>query len=127
MEEARILVVEDEAVLRRLLADILRRQGFTVDTASDGAEALRLLDAPGDYDLVITDLQMPSVGGLELLGLLRARGVPVEAIAMTGLLTVTIAKQTAELGVFTVLAKPFDLEPFMRSVRSALERARARR
>ena len=82
----RILVVEDEAALRRSLERYLRRRGHEVICAADGSEALRLLDSGGEFDAILSDLRMPGMGGEGLLSRLRAdpRGLHRRLILMTG-------------------------------------------
>jgi CheY-like chemotaxis protein len=71
----RVLVVDDEAAVRRVVVRSLQRRGHTVDEAAEGARALELLDAPGAaYDVIVSDLRMPGMGGDMLLSRLRARG-----------------------------------------------------
>ncbi len=81
----RILVVEDEPGLRRLVAEILSRRGFAVEVARDGIEALAKLDAGGPLpDLVLTDVVMPRMGGPALANELRRRGIEVPVLFMSG-------------------------------------------
>ena len=79
----KILVVEDDAVIRRMLSRILVKMGHEVAAAGDGVEALRLLDT-APFDVVITDLIMPEMEGLELIRELRKRNSPQKIIAMSG-------------------------------------------
>lgn len=80
---ARILVVEDDAIMRRVLKDSLVRNGHDVAVAVNGADALRFLEAES-FELVITDLIMPEVEGLQLLRTLRKKESPPKVIAMSG-------------------------------------------
>ena len=79
----KILVVEDDAVIRRMLSGILVKMGHEVAAAGDGVEALRLLGT-APFDVVITDLIMPEMDGLELIRELRKRNSPQKIIAMSG-------------------------------------------
>jgi CheY-like chemotaxis protein len=81
----RILIVDDESMLRETMAAILSRDDYTVDTAADGAEALRLLDLHR-YDLVLSDLRMPELDGPQLYDAIRRRcRPPMPAVVfMTG-------------------------------------------
>ena len=80
---ARILVVDDDSALRAMVERMLIVDGHEVTAATDGGMALRLLDA-SSFDLVITDLVMPGVEGMQLLRQLRARPVRQKAIGMSG-------------------------------------------
>ena len=79
---SRILIVEDEARIASFLDKGLRANGFATDIAADGAEALRLTRI-GDYDLVILDLGLPDLDGLQVLGKLRGRGLAAPVIILT--------------------------------------------
>jgi two-component system response regulator FlrC len=102
---ARILVVDDEPGLREFLAEVLGDDGHEVTRAADGAEAAQLADAHR-FDLVITDLQMPRLSGLQLLEKLHAEQPEVEVIVMTAHGTVDRAVQAMKLGAFDFLEKP---------------------
>ena len=79
----RILVVDDEPVLRDLTSGALKRAGYHVDSAKDGAEAWEILQQHG-YDLLVTDYNMPRLTGVELIKNLRAAGIRLPAILVTG-------------------------------------------
>jgi DNA-binding NtrC family response regulator len=102
---ARTLLVEDEANMVRTLAKILERKGYRVDAASTGAEALeRLAGAP--YDLVITDLNMPGMDGMQLLREMNARHLAPATIVLTGHGTIQSAVEAMKLGAGDYLIKP---------------------
>ena len=113
-----ILVVDDEVSLRKVLAAMLRRGGFDVLTATDGAEAQDLL-AKTTVDLVLTDLKMPNVDGMELLAhVLEAHsGVPVIMLTAHG--TVDNAVNAMKLGAFDFLTKPFDQDELLKALAAA--------
>ena len=102
-----ILVADDEANIRKVLAATLRKEGYEVLTAADGAEALQLLDQ-GQVDVLLTDLRMPEVDGMELLhrALEAQPGLPVVILTAHG--TVETAKTALKRGAFDYLEKPFD-------------------
>jgi PAS domain S-box-containing protein len=108
----RILIVDDEPAIRRVLTRYLSRRGHTIDEASEGAAALRMIEnAP--YDVILTDLRMPGMGGEELLARLRDRAINVRLVFMTG----DAGGETtgSELQV-PLLHKPLDLEAVVRVV-----------
>ncbi len=108
---ARILVADDEANIRKVLAALLRREGHDTKTATDGAEALRLLDAePADIDVVITDLRMPHVDGLALLREVNVKYPEIPVILITAHGTVDTAVEAMKNGAFDYLQKPFEQE-----------------
>lgn len=104
----RILVVDDDDALRRVVERMLVREGHEVTVAANGVQALRLLDT-SSFDLMITDLVMPDMGGLQLLRELRARASPPKAIAMSGggRSSGTYLEMATMLGAAATLAKPF--------------------
>ena len=124
-QRGRILIVDDETDIRQGLADLLRVEGYSVETARDGFKALPKLKAflP---DLLLTDLMMPGMDGLALVR--KAREIDPEAIAvvMTGHAHVDTAIAAMREGVADYLVKPVHLEQFIRVARPELERRRAR-
>lgn len=106
---------EDDAPIRALVTRVLQREGFAVDTAADGAEALEKIEADG-YDLIVIDLMMPRVDGLEVIRRLREErpGHLKHAIVMTAA-SDTVAAFIDP--VCTFLPKPFDIERLTDAVR----------
>ncbi len=103
----RILVVDDEKIKRVTLADDLATQGHDVVAASDGEEALRLLES-GPFDVVVTDLKMPKIDGLDLLRRIKQGPWPeLEVIMMTAYGSIPVAVEAVKLGAFDFLTKPF--------------------
>ncbi len=102
---ARILLVEDEANMVRTLAKILQRKGYSVDAAGTGEEALRQLGAV-HYDLVITDLNMPVMDGMQLLREMKERQLNPAVIVLTGHGTIQSAVEAMKLGAGDYLIKP---------------------
>src|SRR5512133_2157414 len=103
----RILVVEDEEKLRRVIELQLASSGYEVDKAGTAEEALRLA---GRADLVLTDLRLPGMDGLELLALLRRQDSQSPVVVMTAFGTVEIAVQAMKAGAVDFLPKPFSLD-----------------
>ncbi|EGY25267.1 response regulator [Desulfovibrio sp. A2] len=120
---ARILVVDDEAIARDNLALALGRQGHETLTAASGTEALELL-AGADFDLVLTDLMMQGMDGLDLLCAVRLRHPDTEVVVVTGYPTVKTAVEAMHAGAYHYLAKPYDLDEARALVQKALEKRR---
>ncbi|MBN2023026.1 MAG: sigma-54-dependent Fis family transcriptional regulator [Pirellulales bacterium] len=117
----RILVADDEEMKRVTLAQDLSAQGHEVITARDGAEALKEL-ADGGFDVVVTDLKMPDIDGLELLHRIRQGNAPQpEVIIMTAYGSIPLAVEAGKLGAFDFLTKPFrneDVFPLLARIES---------
>jgi len=114
----RILVVEDEDKLRRVIELQLLSGGFDVDKAATAEEALKVVDRA---DLVLTDLKLPSMDGLAFLGLIRRQNAHVPVIMMTAYGSVETAVEAMKTGATDFLLKPFGLDHLMQVVSKALE------
>jgi DNA-binding NtrC family response regulator len=114
----RILVVEDEEKLRRVIELQLLSAGFDVDKAATAEEALKIVDRA---DLVLTDLKLPNMDGLEFLGLIRRQNSLVPVIMMTAYGTVETAVEAMKAGATDFLLKPFSLDHLMQVVQKGLE------
>jgi DNA-binding NtrC family response regulator len=106
---ARVLIVEDSEIQRTLLADLVRLWGYDTETASDGLEALEKIPLFRPK-VVISDLQMPGMGGIELLKALRSRVSDVACVIVTGHGSLEKAETVTALGAIDCLEKPVDLE-----------------
>ena len=104
---AKVLVVDDEANLRKVLAALLRRDGYDVTVAMDGEQALAEFQKNG-ADVVVTDLVMPKVGGMEVLRAINAANPDVPVIIITAHGTVDSAVEAIKRGAFDYITKPFD-------------------
>jgi response regulator RpfG family c-di-GMP phosphodiesterase len=122
-EAARILVVDDERVIREILAEFLTLEGFSVNTVEDGEKALTELRLH-PYDLLITDLKMPRLSGLQLLEKIEAERLGVLTVLMTGFGTVETAIEAMKKGAYDYLLKPFKVEEVIHVVERALYRQR---
>jgi putative nucleotidyltransferase with HDIG domain len=122
---SRLLVVEDDTNVRDFCVRLLRINGYQVAAAENGRVALARL-GEGQYDLVFTDLQMPEMGGMELLHELRQRYPDTDAIVFTAHATVETARQALKLGAFDYLTKPVTVDDLERTVRRAMEWRRVR-
>jgi CheY-like chemotaxis protein len=116
----RILVAEDEPPLARVYARVLVADGFDVQTASDGAQALSWLLA-GQYDVLVSDVCMPRMTGLELLREVRRSLPELPVVLLTGQLDAEVYGQARDLGSVRYLLKPVGMEQLARAVRSAYD------
>jgi len=119
-EKTRVLVVDDERFIREVLADFLGMEGYQVRTAEDGAAASRELDR-SKYDVVITDLKMPNMGGLDLLREIERKSPDAITIVMTGFGTVETAIDAMKRGAHDYVLKPFKVEQVLEIVRQGLQ------
>jgi response regulator RpfG family c-di-GMP phosphodiesterase len=122
-ERPRVLVVDDEKLIRDILADFLGMEGYIVRTAEDGAAAMAELNR-ARYDLVISDMKMPRMGGIELLEQLGRTAPHVVTVIMTGFGTVETAIEAMKRGAYDYILKPFKVEEVIRIVQHGLEKQR---
>jgi len=119
---ARILLVDDEQSIQTLLSYPLRKDGYHVTSALDGSEALRRFEE-GRFDLVILDLMLPQIGGVEVCRELRSRSqVPIIMLTAKGSETDKVAG--LEVGADDYITKPFSMREFRSRVKAALRRSR---
>ena len=121
-----VLVVDDEQAVRYTLRAILEEEGFAVAEAGDGEEALQRIDAE-DIDLVISDLKMPNMGGMELLTRLQALPGAPRVVMITAHGSERVAVEAMQHGALDYFAKPFDADEIARVVCRALETVRLSR
>lgn len=107
--EFRVLAVDDDYLIRLLLADVLTNASCRVLTASDGAEAVEILEKE-PVDLLITDYDMPRMNGLDLIRWSKARFPHVTAVMITGQNCQALAAEGRQFGALRVLLKPFSVE-----------------
>jgi response regulator RpfG family c-di-GMP phosphodiesterase len=122
-ESPRILVVDDERVIREMLSDFLGLEGYVVRTVEDGVQALEELQRRS-YNLVISDLKMPNMNGLELIEKITELGIPVLTVIMTGFGTVETAIEAMKHGAYDYVLKPFRVEEVVHTVKRGLDRQR---
>ncbi|MCA1635922.1 MAG: response regulator [Acidobacteria bacterium] len=116
----RLLVVDDEENVRVTTAAILEQEGYAVETASDGREALEKV-ARGDFDLVLTDLRMEDMDGITLLHELQTRHPQLITIVLTGYASIESSIDALRQGVYDYLVKPCVVDDLKQTVRRALE------
>jgi response regulator RpfG family c-di-GMP phosphodiesterase len=122
-ERPRVLIVDDEKFIRDILADFLGMEGYVVRTAEDGSAALRELES-ASYDMVISDLKMPRMGGIELLQAMGKTAPNALAVIMTGFGTVETAIDAMKRGAYDYILKPFKVEEVIHVVQRGLEKQR---
>jgi DNA-binding NtrC family response regulator len=123
MPPNRVLVVDDDASILRLVATILRRESYDVDTASGGRDALAKI-ALTPYDVIVLDLMMPDVPGLEVLRSLHARVPHVRRVVVMSAGSALEIARSFDSNVFASLRKPFDYAALVSAVRECIEAAR---
>src|SRR5688572_15689224 len=122
VDSARILVVEDDANHGAMCARLLERKGYQARAITSGREALSLLALNGDIDLVLADLQMPEMDGIQLLSSVKSRYPHIEFIVMTGYGTVKTAVEAMQLGAAHYIQKPLDPEELNLLIQRAIEK-----
>lgn len=119
----RILIVDDHTAARESVADVLRHAGYQVADAASAVEALPMLER-GSYDVVVTDLQMPGMDGLEFIRQISQRSLDVQILMITAHATISSAVEAMRFGAFDYLEKPFDATRLEKQVAHAIERGR---
>ncbi len=120
---ARILVVDDEEKMRHLLAIMLERRGFSVDRAGDGKDAVKML-AASSFDMVITDIKMPRMDGMQLLKKTIKMNIPCPVVFITAFATVESAVEAMRQGAVDYITKPFDEGRILLTVERTLKLSR---
>ena len=120
MSGEKLLLVDDDPLIRRSLGEVLRREGYEVFEAATGAEGLSMLGTAGP-DLVITDFNMPEVDGMQLLREIRARSPDLPVILITGYGTVEQAVEAMKAGAYDYASKPILDDEMKMVIRRALD------
>jgi DNA-binding NtrC family response regulator len=120
--ELRILVVDDEESMRMTLGANLELEGFDVVEAASAAEALQAVKNGPAFDLVLSDIRMPGMNGVEMFLELKELSPDVPVILMTAFSTEETVKQAVQSGVFAVLGKPFEIEHSIEAIQRAAKR-----
>jgi len=122
----RLLIIEDESLIRWSLRQKFEQMAYAVDEAADGAAAMALLE--GDpYDLIMLDHRLPDMTGLDILRRLRERDKDVVVIMMTAYSNIPDAVEAIKLGAYEYLPKPFQMDLLLATVRKAMETTKLRR
>ncbi len=126
MQNAKILIVDDEKVALKNLEHIMKKEGYEVVGTQSGAHALKFLEEQ-PFDVVLTDLKMEKVDGLQVLKRCRDLYPDAEVIMITGYATLESAVQTMKHGAFYYVAKPFKLDEVRKVVKEAVEKVRLKK
>jgi DNA-binding NtrC family response regulator len=116
-----VLIVDDEEAFRYMLSALLTSSGFTVDTAVDGVTAINAVRTKL-YDVVLCDVKMPKVDGVELLRFIKANFPAIEVVMLTGMSDVKIAVECMRLGAYDYITKPTSADELLGTIQRALER-----
>ena len=125
-ETIRIIVVDDEDSIRRRCVRLLSNQGYEVVGASDSQGALKLVQSD-HFDLMLVDIRMPGMDGLELMQRIKARHPALETVVMTAYASVDTAVKAIKLGAYDYLAKPFDTEELIHLIGNLVDKIRSQR
>jgi response regulator RpfG family c-di-GMP phosphodiesterase len=123
-DRPRVLVVDDEQSIRDMLAELLEMDGYRVATAIDGMHALDVIENGEHFDLVLTDLKMPRMGGISLLDQVGRYSPSTTSVIMTGFGTVETAIDAMKRGAYDYILKPFKIDEVLHVVRRAIEKKR---
>lgn len=121
----RILIVDNEKSMRDFLSIVLKKEGYLVDTAEDGDHALKCFEKD-IFDLVLTDIKMPRMGGLELLKALKGVSPETVIVMMTAFASTETAIEAMKEGAYDYLTKPFQIDEVKLIIKNALERKKLR-
>jgi len=116
-----VLIADDEDGLRSTIAAWLNDEGFAVDEAPDGKEAIRKVQVK-DFDIALLDIKMPGANGLEVLRYIRKNSGSTEVVMMTGMSDVTMAVEAMKLGAREYLTKPLDMDQLVPQLRNLLQK-----
>ena len=119
---ANILLIDDEKSIRKTLKEILEYEGYVVDEAQDGAEGYKMIQE-GDYDIVLCDIKMPKMDGMEVLEKAGHSNPDVPFIMISGHGTLETAVEAVKKGAFDYVAKPPDLNRLLITIRNALDKS----
>jgi DNA-binding response OmpR family regulator len=118
-QSTRVLYIDDEANLRILVKDQLVAEGFTVETADDGDTGVEVLKKQ-KFDVVLLDIRMPRMGGIDVLKYIKEHKVPCRIIMLTAVDDLSVALESVKNGANDYLTKPYDLETLLASIRRVI-------
>jgi len=117
----KILIIDDERAIRSTLKEILAYEKFEVDEAADGAEGVKKAES-GDYDVILCDIKMPKMDGMDVLAKLMAMNTDVPVVMISGHGTIDNAVEAIRKGAYDFISKPPDLNRLLVTIRNALDR-----
>jgi DNA-binding NtrC family response regulator len=126
MNDAKLLIVDDERIALKNLEHVMAKEGYEITSTQSGPNALKLLDEQ-QFDVVLTDLKMEKVDGLQILRKCRELYPDMEVIMITGFATLQSAVDTMKQGAFHYISKPFNLDEVRKVVREAVEKVRLKK
>jgi DNA-binding NtrC family response regulator len=124
MTKTRILLIDDEKIALRNLEHIMKKEGYNVMTTQSGSQAIKILEKTGEkeFDVILTDLKMPGMDGMEVLAQSKRLFPDTEVIMVTGYATMNSAIEAVKTGAYHYVSKPFELDEVRRVVKKALEK-----
>ncbi len=120
---AKVLVIDDERAIRNSLKDILEYENHTVELAEDGIVGLDLLEN-SEFEIVLCDIKMPKMDGIEVLEQILAKGIDIQIIMISGHGTVDTAVEAIKKGAFDFIEKPLDLNRLLITIKNATDRGK---
>ncbi len=117
--EKQILIVDDNLSIRRLIAEFLELEGYGIDTAGDGAEAFKKTMI-NSYDLIIMDIQMPKMNGMDAMRAVRINLPAIPVIIISGTRDRAVIQQARECGADAYISKPFSVDDLVERVKEVL-------
>ena len=125
-KKVRVLIVDDEINFSSVVSEELTNEGFYVEQVSDGKDALKLLQQ-GEYDVVLLDINMPQLSGIDVLKKFQRDDLPPEFIMITGYASVQTAIEAMKLGAYDYITKPYRIEKLKTLIEKAWDKRRIRR
>ena len=119
LEKSRILLVDDDSTITTSFQMVLQNEGYDVDTASDGRQALERFERE-NYQLVILDIKLPDINGIEVARRIRKHNDDVRLVIVTGYPELEDSIETIELGIEEILLKPVNVEELIHVIRSTV-------
>ena len=116
----RLLIVDDEEIMRQFLNEVLKDEGYTIDLAASGKEALKRMN-DAEYDIVLTDIVMPELDGLGVVAATKDLSYNPSVIVMTGYASMETAVESMKLGAADYITKPFNIDQIRIIVKNAVE------
>lgn len=122
-DKAKILIVDDEPLIRDALAFKLTKDGYDVDTAEDGEKAIQKIESE-EYQMIISDIMMPFISGFELVKILKERGTDAPVLMLTSLNSETAVLKAFDLGADDFMTKPFSPNELSVRIKKLLKNAK---